>query len=102
MPFPSGLRPEQFAIVRRILRQHVPDREVWVFGSRITPTPKPASDLDLAILGKQSVPIAVLAHLRAAFEESSLPFKVDLLDWNALTPAFRRIIMQHYEVIQRP
>lgn len=40
--------PEQWAIVRDILREHVPDHEVWAFGSRATWTAKRHSDLDLA------------------------------------------------------
>src|ERR1051326_3949210 len=82
---PSGLQPAHFAIVRRILHTHVPDREVWMFGSRMTAKAKLASDRDLVIVSKQPLPLLSLARLRQVFEESELPFKVDLLDWNRLS-----------------
>jgi predicted nucleotidyltransferase len=53
---------------------------------------KPFSDLDLAILGKQPLPLATLAELADTVIESDLPYKVDIVDW-AVTPAyFRKII----------
>lgn len=35
---PLDLTPEQWRIVREILRRHVPDRAVWAFGSRVKGT----------------------------------------------------------------
>ena len=40
------------------------------------------------------------ARLKAAFEESDLPFRVDLLDWHAIPEHFRATITRRYEVIQ--
>ena len=45
------LSAEQLEIVQDILRQHVPEREVWAFGSRAKHTAKKFSDLDLAVMG---------------------------------------------------
>jgi predicted nucleotidyltransferase len=44
--------PAEWEIVRSLLSRHVPDREVWAFGSRAKATAKPFSDLDLVILGE--------------------------------------------------
>lgn len=77
------------AVVRAILARHVPDRTVVAFGSRVAGTAKPWSDLDLAILGEVRVPSVVLACLASDFEESDLPFRVDLVDWATASPAFR-------------
>jgi len=30
---------------------------------------------------------------------SDLPFRVDILDWNAISPEFKKVIEQGYEVI---
>ena len=86
------LSPAEVETVLRILRRHVPDREVWAFGSRARGTSKEYSDLDLAIVGDSPLPLSVLAALEADFEESDLRFKVDLVDWAAATEAFRRVI----------
>lgn len=94
------IRPEQWAIVRTILRRHVPGREVWAFGSRARGAAKPYSDLDLAILGEAPLGLAVTAALADAFSESDLPWKVDVVDWATTGEPFRRIIEKDRVVLQ--
>jgi type I restriction enzyme S subunit len=86
------LSPVEVETVLRILARHVPDREVWVFGSRACGTSKEYSDLDLAIVGDSPLPLSVLAALESEFEESDLRFKVDLVDWAVAAESFRRVI----------
>lgn len=45
------LSPNHLATVKAVLAEHVPECELWVFGSRATWTDKDYSDLDLAIVG---------------------------------------------------
>ena len=49
-PPPIDVSPEEWRIIRDILRKHVADREVWAFGSRAKRTARRYSDLDLAII----------------------------------------------------
>jgi type I restriction enzyme S subunit len=86
------LRPDHWAIVRRILRRHVPDRKVLAFGSRATWTAKDYSDLDLAILGDEPLPLDAMSALAEGFRESDLPFKVDLVDWARVDDTLRDVI----------
>jgi type I restriction enzyme S subunit len=86
------ISPENWQIVRDILQRYVPDREVWAFGSRAKWTAKEFSDLDIAIIGDKPLSIALTADLREAFQESALPFKVDIVDWANITPSFRQVI----------
>lgn len=74
------MTPQERAIVLRILNEIVPDREVRAFGSRVTGKAKPFSDLDLAIMGDEPLPLETRAWLEDAFSESELPWKVDILD----------------------
>lgn len=98
---PIDIRPEHWAIARAILRRHVPQYEVWAFGSRATGKAKPFSDLDLAILTPAPLPLDVSAALAEDFSESDLPWKVDLVDWARTSEAFRRIIARDKVVVQR-
>ena len=41
------LRPEWLEIVRHLLAVHLPDAEVWAYGSRVQGTCHEGSDLDL-------------------------------------------------------
>ena len=94
------LAPEQLAIVRRLLATYVPECEVRAFGSRVTWTAKPHSDLDLALFGPEKVATATLRRLREAFEDSGLSIRVDLLDANAISETFQRVIASRNEVVQ--
>jgi type I restriction enzyme S subunit len=94
------LRPDHWAIVRRILRRHVPDRKVLAFGSRATWTAKDYSDLDLAILGDEPLSLDAMSALAEGFRESDLPFKVDLVDWARIDEAFRNIVRRDGVYVQ--
>ena len=86
------INPYHLEIVTQILHEHVPDCEVRAFGSRATWTSKEYSDLDLAIVGNGPLKWRTLGKLRDAFEESYLPFRVDVLDWHDISDNFRKII----------
>ncbi|WP_215762644.1 nucleotidyltransferase family protein [Acetobacter sp. P1H12_c] len=89
------ITPEERAIVLRILNEIVPDREVRAFGSRVTGKAKPFSDLDLAIMGGEPLPLETRARLEEAFSESYLPWKVDVLDWALIDLYFKDIIKEN-------
>ena len=86
------MTPQERAIVLRILNEIVPDREVRAFGSRVTGTAKPFSDLDLAIMGDEPLSLETRARLEEAFSESELPWKVDILDQFSSDQAFQGLI----------
>jgi len=88
-------------IIEDILKQHVSDCEVRVFDSRCKGNHKTYSDIDLAIVGRELLDIRKLGELKDAFEESDLPYRADVMDWNAITQAFQTTILRSgYEVIQ--
>ncbi|MCX6641635.1 MAG: nucleotidyltransferase domain-containing protein [bacterium] len=95
------LKPEHLETVKRILAELAIEYDVVVFGSRITPNAKEFSDLDLAIMTAEPLPLRRMRQLKEAFSESNLPFKVDLVDWAATDEGFRAIIQRGTEVVQR-
>jgi type I restriction enzyme S subunit len=94
------LNPRDLEIVRTILARHVPQYEVWAFGSRVKGTAKKYSDLDLAIITAQPLGLALSSAIADDFAESDLPIKVDVVDWATTGEAFRRIIENEKLVIQ--
>lgn len=84
----------------RILELQLPGYEVWAFGSRVTGSAKPFSDLDLVIRTEQPLTFEQMATLKEAFDDSDLTIRVDLVDWAATGAAFREIIQQGYVVIK--
>lgn len=97
-----NLRPEQMKIVSAILGRYVPDCEVRVFGSRLCDSVKRYADLDIALVGTQKISDDILYALKESFQESDLPFRVDVLDWHAITKEFQEVIAQKYEVLHIP
>ncbi|MCC6622984.1 MAG: nucleotidyltransferase domain-containing protein [Deltaproteobacteria bacterium] len=93
-------RPEALALVRDILGCHVPDAVVRAFGSRVTGGARPWSDLDLVVRAETRLPFIHLARLREAFEASDLPFRVDVIDWHAISEGFRQVITRASELVQ--
>ena len=93
MTSPVDIRPDQLEIVQDILLKHLPaDVKVWVFGSRANWTTKDSSDLDLALEGESKLSHKVLGALKDAFEDSALPYTVDVVDLNRIGESFRRIV----------
>lgn len=95
------ISPENWRIVRDILQKHVPEHEVWAFGSRATSRAKTYSDLDLAVITHEPMGLAVSAALADDFSESDLPFKVDVVDWATTSESFRKIIERDRVVVQK-
>ena len=83
---PLALSAEEHRLVRDIIDAVVPDAEVSVFGSRSTGRARPYSDLDLLFTRPARLTLAQRADLRSRFEASLLPYRVDLVDAEALAP----------------
>ena len=93
---------EQRETILALLRRHLPGTAAWVYGSRIRWTSRPQSDLDLVVFSKPEQSVQVGA-LRDAFEESDLPFRVDLFMWNEVPVSFReQIEAEHVELVPKP
>jgi len=75
-------------IVLDILAKH--PFKFYAFGSRAKGTARELSDLDLAF--SDEIPLNILANLDEEFTESDLPFKVDIINLNNISPAFYETI----------
>jgi predicted nucleotidyltransferase len=95
------LTEAELEIILKILEIHAPQGEVWAFGSRQKGTHGKHSDLDLAVVGDGRQPLSVIGNLKEAFEDSTLPYRVEVLDYHTVLPSFRAIIDASHEVIFR-
>ena len=86
---------EEGQTVLALLQRHLPGTAAWVYGSRVKWTSRPQSDLDLVVFATPEQRPQV-GYLREAFEESNLPFRVDLFVWDEVPDSFRaRIEAEH-------
>ena len=84
-----------------LLREHVPDAEVWAYGSRVSGESHPASDLDLVLRGPNLEPLSHgFSDLLEALEDSNIPILVQAHDWARLPERFHREIERDYVVLQ--
>ena len=96
------LEPINLAIVQDILKQYVPEYDVWVFGSRVHGRNlKKFSDLDLVIVNDNPLKTLQLFNIKEALSESDLPIMVDVLAWSDIDETFKHIIQKEYEIIQK-
>lgn len=87
------LRPEHLKIVQDILRANLPaTARVCVFGSRVTGRTRRASDLDLAIDLGRPLTRKENGDLADAFDDSDLPYRVDVVDWHRASASFKAIV----------
>lgn len=63
--------------------------KIFIFGSRATGTYKPYSDIDFYVEAEPKMTLEQQSTLYDLFEESDLPYKVDLVTKENLLPAFK-------------
>ena len=96
------IRPDHLKMVQDILNKSLSsDVKVWVYGSRAKWTTLDSSDLDLALEGKDKIDYEVINCLNRDFEESNLPYEVDVVDINTVQPFFRDIINKDKVLLDR-
>jgi predicted nucleotidyltransferase len=83
-------------MVRDILKQY--PYPFYVFGSRVKNQHKKFSDLDLAFTSE--IPLSVQAHIEEDFENSDLPFTVDLVDYNRSDEDFKKVMQSQWELFE--
>lgn len=59
------------------------------------------SDLDLCLMGSTIVQPATMERLSQACSESSLPYKVDIVEWANISAAFRAVIENESFLVRR-
>ena len=95
---PIDITTEQRKAVLALLRRHLPGTAAWVYGSRAKWTSRLQSDLDLVVFATSEQQRQV-GDLREAFEESNLPFRVDLFVWDDVPESFRKQIEAEHVVL---
>ena len=93
------MSPHAREIVQELLQRHLPEVTAWTYGSRVKGTARPESDLDLVVFAAKEQRDDV-ADLREAFDESDLPFRVDVCIWDKVPERFREEIQEGYMVVQ--
>lgn len=89
---PINITPEQQDEITRYCKAIVPEAEIFAYGSRVTGTAKPSSDLDLALKAETTINPEHIFQLENTLKNSFLPFRVEVIDLNSIDAGFLNAI----------
>jgi predicted nucleotidyltransferase len=90
-----ALEENNLELVKQIINNTVNDLniQVYMYGSRAKGTAWKYSDIDLALSSsKGKIPPNTISKLSLDFEESLLPYKVDIIDLHTVSENFKEAI----------
>lgn len=73
-------------LITQILKKYPYD--FYLFGSRVKGTAKRFSDVNLFYV--EEIPIEIIYKLEEEFEESDLPYKVDIINYHTCDTTFKK------------
>lgn len=91
------IEEKHLTIIKNILHKY--PYSFYAFGSRVTGKARRFSDLDLCCV--DDIPKNQILEIEEAFEESNLPYKVDLVNWNNCSQEFQRIISHDMVLLEK-
>ena len=94
--------PKHRTILESLLEEHLPDVEVWAYGSRVNGRSHDGSDMDLVLRapGLNEIPAHQVSEFKDAVRASAIPFLVEARDWAKLPERFHREIEKRHIVLE--
>ena len=78
------------SFINELVGKIFPYAEIFIYGSRTQGKAREYSDVDIALKG--DISFEGLLTVRALFEDSTFPYKVDVVDLNSLDEKFFAVI----------
>ncbi len=92
------IKEKYLKILLSIFEEYCPKAEIWAYGSRVDNSAHEGSDLDLAIKSFNDDTKNV-DDLNKLLKESSIPFLVDIFEFDKMPASFQKEIEKNYVVI---
>ena len=77
--------------IKKDISKYLSNFEIYLFGSRAKGTARKYSDIDIAILSDE-LTSDIKIKLEANFENSTLPYKIDIIDLKTISHEFKDLI----------
>lgn len=76
--------------IRQLLLKRLEGRraKIFLFGSMATGQSRHTSDIDLGVFPLETLPVGLLSEIREELDESSIPYRVKLIDLSRVPPQF--------------
>ena len=92
--------PTDQQFVYETIQKILPRSKIIAFGSRMNGKAKQYSDLDIAVDTGSPIALKDLSHIKSEFANSSLLYKVDVVDFARVSTEFQKIITDSGVVIR--
>lgn len=82
--------------IKNILSKHINPHEfnIFIFGSFAMGKNIYSSDIDLGIEGKNALSASTIVKIQHDLEESNIPYKIDIVDFDKVSDRFKKIAMK--------
>ncbi|MFK5948773.1 MAG: CinA family protein, partial [Methylococcales bacterium] len=81
--------------LKQLLKDKLPQNtQIFLFGSRAKGTAGGMADIDIGVLSESVVAKKILNDIKETIEQSFVPYDVDLVDFNAVSEAFKQQAMK--------
>lgn len=79
--------------LRSVVFKYVRVRSVraFLFGSQVTGASSKYSDIDLGLESKEPIPYRTIIDMEEEFENSNLPYTVDVVDFSKVSDKFKAV-----------
>ena len=77
-----------------IIHKHIPGCTIYLFGSRAINKERPGSDIDIALDNGKPIDSNKLLAIKMAFDETTIPMKMDLVDFNTAPQELKNDILR--------
>lgn len=89
----DGIMLEIKSKIIGLLHVLFPNAKIYLYGSRARGTHHDRSDIDLALFVNDDLEKLDLGEARSILEATRIPYKIDLVDLNHVSPALKEAIL---------
>lgn len=85
------LETKYLDFIKQTVSEYLQEYKLYIFGSRAKGKAKKYSDIDIAI-DSPELTTKIKSKLEFIFENSTMPYEVDIVDLNNITYSFKNLI----------
>lgn len=86
-----NLEDKYIKLLKEIISKYLVNYQLYLYGSRAKGTARRFSDVDIAI-NSLELNSLILSKIKFDIEESTIPYSVDILDYNSISEDFKNLI----------
>jgi len=89
-----GLDIKYINFIKEAIEKKINGVKIFIFGSRAKSVYNEYSDIDLALdYNSKPLELHLILELKTDLADSTLPYKIDLIDLNNINPEFKKLII---------